>query len=158
METHVFVSLSNIKAAWRSDFSQMEKQNFLSLYRCLGFSLFNDAWHLLTFSWFIVFLLDTVRHYEVVYLVHEKHAEEVESVNEKVQGHLSRSCISVLSFLYFQVNCMLIVFFFLGYYHPFIEFPTYSFGQGIDIFLCRFRRKADGFISMGLLGIISNQL
>lgn len=27
-----------------------------------------------------------VRHYEVVYLIHEKHAEEVESVNEKVQG------------------------------------------------------------------------
>lgn len=29
-----------------------------------------------------------VRHYEVVYLIHEKHAEEVESINEKVQGEI----------------------------------------------------------------------
>lgn len=28
-----------------------------------------------------------MRHYEVVYLIHEKHDEEVGSVNEKVQGH-----------------------------------------------------------------------
>ena len=27
-----------------------------------------------------------MRHYEVVYLIHEKHAEEVALVNEKVQG------------------------------------------------------------------------
>ncbi|XP_065863868.1 protein REGULATOR OF FATTY ACID COMPOSITION 3, chloroplastic-like [Euphorbia lathyris] len=29
--------------------------------------------------------LDSMRHYEVVYMIHEKHAEQVESVNEKVQ-------------------------------------------------------------------------
>lgn len=27
-----------------------------------------------------------MRHYEVVYIIHEKHEEEVGSVNEKVQG------------------------------------------------------------------------
>lgn len=27
-----------------------------------------------------------VRHYEVVYLIHEKYVDEVESVNLKVQG------------------------------------------------------------------------
>lgn len=27
-----------------------------------------------------------VRHYEVVYLIHEKHAEEVGSVKEKIEG------------------------------------------------------------------------
>ncbi|KAK3188009.1 hypothetical protein Dsin_027570 [Dipteronia sinensis] len=32
--------------------------------------------------------VDQMRHYEVVYLIHEKHAEEVESVNEKVQDFL----------------------------------------------------------------------
>ncbi|XP_022721733.1 acidic leucine-rich nuclear phosphoprotein 32 family member B [Durio zibethinus] len=32
--------------------------------------------------------VERMRHYEVVYLVHEKHAEEVESVNEKVQDFL----------------------------------------------------------------------
>ncbi|MBA0780432.1 hypothetical protein Gotri_004531 [Gossypium trilobum] len=32
--------------------------------------------------------LERMRHYEVVYLVHEKHDEEVESVNEKVQDFL----------------------------------------------------------------------
>ncbi|KAJ4871541.1 Translation elongation factor EF1B/ribosomal protein S6 family protein [Raphanus sativus] len=31
---------------------------------------------------------ERMRHYEVVYLIHEKHAEEVESVNEKVQEFL----------------------------------------------------------------------
>lgn len=34
----------------------------------------------------IVSLVCAVRHYEVVYLIHEKHAEGVGSVNEKVQG------------------------------------------------------------------------
>lgn len=46
--------------------------------------------------WIILSLVSTVRHYEVVYLIHEKHEEEVESVNEKVQGDL---CISILLFL-----------------------------------------------------------
>lgn len=32
--------------------------------------------------------VDQMRHYEVVFLIHEKNAEEVESVNEKVQGFL----------------------------------------------------------------------
>ncbi|XVE82309.1 hypothetical protein DITRI_Ditri15bG0137900 [Diplodiscus trichospermus] len=32
--------------------------------------------------------VERMRHYEVVYLVHEKHDEEVESVNEKVQDFL----------------------------------------------------------------------
>ncbi|KAJ9181766.1 hypothetical protein P3X46_005825 [Hevea brasiliensis] len=32
--------------------------------------------------------VERMRHYEVVYLIHEKHAEEVGSVNEKVQGFL----------------------------------------------------------------------
>ncbi|OMO58503.1 Ribosomal protein S6 [Corchorus olitorius] len=32
--------------------------------------------------------VERMRHYEVVYLIHEKHAEEVESVNEKVQDFL----------------------------------------------------------------------
>ncbi|KAJ7980429.1 30S ribosomal protein S6 [Quillaja saponaria] len=32
--------------------------------------------------------VDQRRHYEVVYLIHEKHVEEVESVNEKVQEFL----------------------------------------------------------------------
>ncbi|KAJ0093565.1 hypothetical protein Patl1_24829 [Pistacia atlantica] len=32
--------------------------------------------------------VDRMRHYEVVYLIHEKHAEEVGSVNEKVQDFL----------------------------------------------------------------------
>lgn len=32
-------------------------------------------------------LFVAVRHYEVVYLIHEKRAEEVESVNQKVQGN-----------------------------------------------------------------------
>ncbi|CAL1397488.1 unnamed protein product [Linum trigynum] len=31
---------------------------------------------------------DLMRHYEVVYLIHEKHAEEVDAVNEKVQDFL----------------------------------------------------------------------
>ncbi|ESQ48211.1 hypothetical protein EUTSA_v10021204mg [Eutrema salsugineum] len=31
---------------------------------------------------------ERMRHYEVVYLIHEKHAEEVESINEKVQEFL----------------------------------------------------------------------
>lgn len=30
--------------------------------------------------------LVSVRHYEVVYLIHEKHAEEVGSVKEKIEG------------------------------------------------------------------------
>lgn len=34
----------------------------------------------------IFFRVCTGRHYEVVYLIHEKHEEEVGSVNEKVQG------------------------------------------------------------------------
>ncbi|XP_059457210.1 protein REGULATOR OF FATTY ACID COMPOSITION 3, chloroplastic-like isoform X2 [Corylus avellana] len=33
-------------------------------------------------------VLEQMRHYEVVYLIHEKHEEEVESVNEKVQDFL----------------------------------------------------------------------
>lgn len=42
-------------------------------------------------SFWIVILIcccidGTVRHYEVVYLIHEKHDEEVENVNSKVQG------------------------------------------------------------------------
>ncbi|KAF2310310.1 hypothetical protein GH714_007692 [Hevea brasiliensis] len=32
--------------------------------------------------------VERMRHYEVVYLIHEKHAEEVGSVNEKVQEYL----------------------------------------------------------------------
>ncbi|KAK6930317.1 hypothetical protein RJ641_004411, partial [Dillenia turbinata] len=32
--------------------------------------------------------LERMRHYEVVYLIHEKHFEEVESVNTKVQGNI----------------------------------------------------------------------
>ncbi|XVF38917.1 hypothetical protein REPUB_Repub20aG0143700 [Reevesia pubescens] len=32
--------------------------------------------------------VERMRHYEVVYLIHEKHEEEVESVNEKVQDFL----------------------------------------------------------------------
>ncbi|OMO53448.1 Ribosomal protein S6 [Corchorus capsularis] len=32
--------------------------------------------------------VERMRHYEVVYLIHEKHAEEVESVNEKVEDFL----------------------------------------------------------------------
>lgn len=32
---------------------------------------------------------ERMRHYEVVYLIHEKHEEQVESVNEKVQDFLS---------------------------------------------------------------------
>ncbi|XP_048234900.1 chaperonin CPN60, mitochondrial [Ricinus communis] len=32
--------------------------------------------------------VERMRHYEVVYLIHEKHAEEVGTVNEKVQGFL----------------------------------------------------------------------
>ena len=35
------------------------------------------------------FFNHTVCHYEVVYLIHEKHAEEVAAVNEKVQSNLS---------------------------------------------------------------------
>ncbi|AEE75914.1 putative exoribonuclease II [Arabidopsis thaliana] len=31
---------------------------------------------------------ERMRHYEVVYLIHEKHAEEVESINQKVQDYL----------------------------------------------------------------------
>lgn len=41
---------------------------------------------LLKHPWIILSLDSTVRHYEVVYLIHEMHAEEVGSVNEKVQG------------------------------------------------------------------------
>ncbi|GLT98945.1 hypothetical protein SLE2022_164170 [Rubroshorea leprosula] len=32
--------------------------------------------------------VEQMRHYEVVYLIHEKHGEEIGSVNEKVQGFL----------------------------------------------------------------------
>lgn len=35
----------------------------------------------------VAFLVTAVRHYEVVFLIHEKNAEEVESVIEKVQGN-----------------------------------------------------------------------
>lgn len=31
-------------------------------------------------------IFSTVRHYEVVYLIHEDHKDEVENVNTKVQG------------------------------------------------------------------------
>lgn len=41
-------------------------------------------WHVL---WLTVFLV-TVRHYEVVYLINEKHVEEVGSVKEKIEGWL----------------------------------------------------------------------
>ncbi|XP_021906983.1 uncharacterized protein LOC110821442 [Carica papaya] len=36
--------------------------------------------------------VELMRHYEVVYLIHEKHAEELTSVNEKVQGQLLLVC------------------------------------------------------------------
>lgn len=35
----------------------------------------------------LCFFACAVRHYEVVYLIHEKHEEEVAAVNEKVQGN-----------------------------------------------------------------------
>ncbi|CAH8374388.1 unnamed protein product [Eruca vesicaria subsp. sativa] len=33
---------------------------------------------------------EEMRHYELVYLIHEKHADEVENVNEKFQGDQKR--------------------------------------------------------------------
>lgn len=37
----------------------------------------------------MTFIVTAVRHYEVVFLIHEQNAEEVESVNEKVQGNVT---------------------------------------------------------------------
>lgn len=37
------------------------------------------------------FFAYSVRHYEIVYLIHEKHEEEVAAVNQKIQGNLSQS-------------------------------------------------------------------
>lgn len=48
-------------------------------------------------------LLCTVRHYEVVYLIHEDRADEVESVNAKVQGKLSLF-IYQTSILFYKVR------------------------------------------------------
>jgi hypothetical protein len=36
----------------------------------------------------LCFFAFAVRHYEIVYLIHEDHEEEVAAVNEKVQGNL----------------------------------------------------------------------
>lgn len=41
----------------------------------------------------------TVRHYEVVYLIHENHKDEVEQVNTKVQGDLCLPYILDFHFL-----------------------------------------------------------
>lgn len=53
-----------------------------------------------------------MRHYEVVYLIHEKHEEEVGSVNEKVQGntyfYLSVSA-HILTILFTSIFLLLIV-------------------------------------------------
>lgn len=38
----------------------------------------------------IFFFACAVRHYEIMYLIHEKYEEEVAAVNEKVQGNLSQ--------------------------------------------------------------------
>lgn len=35
---------------------------------------------------YLILLLFAVRHYEVVYLIHEDHADEVDNVISKVQG------------------------------------------------------------------------
>ena len=37
----------------------------------------------------VAYLVSAVRHYEIVFLIHEKNAEEVESVIEKVQGNVT---------------------------------------------------------------------
>lgn len=62
--------------------------------------------------WFFVCFIFAVRHYEVVYLIHEKHAEEVGSVNEKVQGntyfYLSVSA-HILTILFTSIFLLLIV-------------------------------------------------
>lgn len=38
----------------------------------------------------LCFFAYAVRHYEIVYLIHEQHEEEVAAVNEKIQGNLSQ--------------------------------------------------------------------
>lgn len=55
------------------EFADAEEQ---TLYESLMLELESDT------------VLEQMRHYEVVYLIHEKHAEEVGSVNEKVQEFL----------------------------------------------------------------------
>lgn len=62
-------------------------------------------------------LLCTVRHYEVVYLIHEDREDEVESVNAKVQGQLSlfiyqtSICTTKVQLLLCAVKCVCQVLF-----------------------------------------------
>ncbi|EXB94363.1 30S ribosomal protein S6 [Morus notabilis] len=55
------------------EFADADEEN---IYQVLKLQLENDL------------LVESLRHYEVVYLIHEKHADEVEKVNQKVQDFL----------------------------------------------------------------------
>lgn len=50
----------------------------------------------------------TVRHYEIVYLIHEKYAEEVAAVNEKVQSNPSIYIFIYLSFSFWDKILLLL--------------------------------------------------
>lgn len=75
-------------------------------------------------SYYLFLLVYAVRHYEVVYLIHEKHAEEVGSVNEKVQGDLPHP----ISLLW---RCNIFLWTYL----------KRIYRVGIDIILCRLSKK-----------------